>query len=90
MSCLLKLVNLADNLIIIKLISCCNKKPLNLGAYLFVMKKIFSALSLSVLFIICSCQSKLGDPEVDQTKFKKTLWIGGRINIMRLCFPEIL
>jgi hypothetical protein len=51
-------------------------------------KNIFG-LSLSVLFIICSCQSKLGDPEVDQTKFK-TLWIGGRINIMRLCFPEIL
>jgi hypothetical protein len=41
-SCLLKLVILADNLIIIKLFLVCNKKTLNLGAYLFVMK-IFSA-----------------------------------------------
>jgi hypothetical protein len=36
------------------------------------MKKIFSALS-SVLFIICSCQSKLGDPEVDPNEIQKTL-----------------
>jgi hypothetical protein len=35
------------------------------------MKKIFSALSLSVLFIICSCQSKLGDPEVDPNEIQK-------------------
>jgi hypothetical protein len=64
---LIKLLILVDNLIIIKLILFV--KP-NLGAYLFVMKKnIFDPISLVLL--ICSCQSKLGDPEVIQTKFKK-------------------
>jgi hypothetical protein len=68
-SCLLKLV-LADNLIIIKLISCFVTKTLNLGAYLFVMKKIFSALSF-LCYLVCSCQSKLGDPEVDPNEIQK-------------------
>jgi hypothetical protein len=33
---------------------------------------------------------QIRDPEVDPNEIQKTLWIGGRINIMRLCFPEIL
>jgi hypothetical protein len=60
-------------------------KP-HLGAYLFVMKKIFSAPSFfSVIYMFMSKQIR--DPEVNP---KKNLSIGGHINIMRLCFPEIL
>ena len=35
------------------------------------MKKIFLALSFLVLFTVCSCQSKLGDPEVDPNEIQK-------------------
>jgi hypothetical protein len=33
---------------------------------------------------------QIRDPEVDPNEIQKNFMIGGRINIMRLCFPEIL
>ncbi|MFB0910265.1 MAG: TlpA disulfide reductase family protein [Flavobacterium sp.] len=35
------------------------------------MKKIFSVLPFLVLFIVCSCQSKLGNPEVNPVEIQK-------------------
>jgi hypothetical protein len=62
-------VNLADNLIIIKLISFVTK-PLNLGAYLFVMKKNIFGPPFQCYLFIHQCK-KLGDPEVDPNEIQK-------------------
>jgi peroxiredoxin len=37
-----------------------------------MMKKTFYALSFSVLFIVCSCQTRLGNPEVDPVEIQNT------------------
>lgn len=71
MWCLLKLVILADNFIIIKLISCLQQKTPNLLAQLSVMKKIFYALSLVVIFTSCTSQTKLGNPEVNPSEIQR-------------------
>lgn len=68
---LLKLVILADNFIIIKLISCLQQKTPNLLAQLSVMKKIFYALSLVVIFTSCTSQTKLGNPEVNPSEIQR-------------------
>lgn len=71
MWCLLKLVILADNFIIIKLISCLQQKTPNLLAQLSAMKKIFYALSLVVIFTSCTSQTKLGNPEVNPSEIQR-------------------
>jgi hypothetical protein len=61
-----------------------------LGAYLFVMKKnIFDPISFSVIDSMFMSK-QIRRPRSNPNEIQKTLWIGGHINIMRLCFPEIL
>jgi hypothetical protein len=47
------------------------QKTLNLGAYLFVMKKIFSAYLFSIYNMFMSKQIR--DPEVDPNEIQKKL-----------------